>query len=49
MGEVQNRELLEYFNHRQAWRIDGDDPAPRLEPYSSEHSLNRQENRPCCN
>jgi hypothetical protein len=49
MGEVQNRELLEYFNNRQAWRIDGDDPVPRLEPYSSEHSFSRQEIGPCCN
>jgi hypothetical protein len=49
MGEVQNRELLEYFNNRQAWRIDGDDPVPRLEPYSSEHSFGRQEIGPCCN
>jgi len=49
MGEVQNRELLEYFKNRQVWRIDGDDPAPRLEPYSPEYSFNRQKVRPGCN
>jgi hypothetical protein len=49
LGEVQNRELLEYFNSRQLWRIDGDDPAPRLEPYSSQPSFNRQKIGPCCN
>jgi len=49
LGEVQNRELLEYFKNRQVWRIDGDDPDPRLEPYFSQHSFNRQKIGPCCN
>jgi hypothetical protein len=49
LGEVQNRELLEYFKNRQVWRIDGDDPDPRLEPYFSQHSFNRQTIGPCCN
>ncbi len=34
MGDTQNQELLEYFKHRSAWRINGDDPLPRLEEYS---------------
>jgi len=49
MGEVQNRELLEYFKNRRVWRIEGDDPAPRLEPYSSEPSSSRQQIGPCGN
>jgi hypothetical protein len=49
LGEVQNRELLEYFKSRRVWRIDGDDPAPRLELYFSEHSFNRQKIGPGCN
>ena len=34
MGDAQNLELLLYFKDRRAWRIDADDPAPTLEPYS---------------
>jgi hypothetical protein len=33
MGASQNRELLEYFNDRQAWQIDGDDSSPGLKAY----------------
>ncbi|MGO9086330.1 MAG: hypothetical protein ACLQBK_13975 [Candidatus Sulfotelmatobacter sp.] len=34
MGEGGNEELLRYFSNRRVWRINGDDPAPGLEPYS---------------
>jgi hypothetical protein len=40
MGEDQNRELLRYFQTRRAWRINGDDSSPRLEPYSDETPSN---------
>ena len=40
MGEDQNRELLRYFRTRRAWRINGDDSSPRLEPYSDETPSN---------
>jgi len=33
MGESENQELLAYFKNRQVWRVDGDDPSPKLEPY----------------
>ena len=33
MGEKENRELLEYYKQRHAWRIQGDDSPPKLEPY----------------
>jgi hypothetical protein len=32
MGEAQNQELLQYFKTRQAWRLDADDPSPKLQP-----------------
>jgi hypothetical protein len=40
MGDGANRELLQYFEGRRAWRINvwrinGDDSPPRLEPYSA--------------
>ncbi len=35
MGTDQNRELLQYFRHRRVWRINGDDPSPKLEEYSA--------------
>jgi hypothetical protein len=31
--DSQNQELLQYFIDGRAWRIDGDDPAPKLEAY----------------
>jgi hypothetical protein len=34
MGDSENDELLRYFKDRHVWRINGDDPAPKLEPYS---------------
>jgi hypothetical protein len=34
MGEKQNEELCRYFKERRIWRIDADDPVPRLDPYS---------------
>ena len=49
LGEVQNRELLEYFKNRQVWRIDGDVPDPWLEPYFSQHCFNQQKIGPGCN
>ena len=33
MGDLQNRELVLYFKDRKAWRVEADDPAPRLETY----------------
>jgi hypothetical protein len=33
MGAEENRELLDYFKTRKAWRINGDDSPPKLEPY----------------
>jgi len=33
MGDNRNRELLEYFRDRRVWRINGDDPSPKLVPY----------------
>jgi hypothetical protein len=35
MGDRQNQELLLYFKDRRSWRIEADDPAPKLEPYSA--------------
>jgi 4-amino-4-deoxy-L-arabinose transferase-like glycosyltransferase len=35
MGDSQNEELLLYFKDRRAWRINADDPAAKIEPYSS--------------
>jgi len=34
MGQNENQELLRYFENRRAWQINGDDPSPKLEPYS---------------
>jgi hypothetical protein len=34
MGDAGNQELLRYFQDRQAWRIDPDDPSPKLELYA---------------
>ena len=34
MGDAQNQELLEYFKSRRAWRLDADDPSPKLQPYT---------------
>jgi hypothetical protein len=33
MGEEKNRELLDYFPHRRAWRLFADESPPRLENY----------------
>jgi hypothetical protein len=33
MGEVKNQELLEYFQHRKAWRLFADESPPRVESY----------------
>lgn len=33
MGEAKNQELLDYFKSRHAWRLNGDDAAPKPEPY----------------
>jgi hypothetical protein len=35
MGEAGNSDLLNYFKERQVWRLNGDEAAPQLEPYSS--------------
>jgi len=35
MGEAQNQELLNYFNDRRIWRIDGDASPPELESYEA--------------
>jgi hypothetical protein len=35
MGPVQNEELLRYYNDRNVWILDADEPSPRLTPYSS--------------
>ncbi len=32
MGEMDNEELLQYFPNRHVWRLDADQPTPRLEP-----------------
>jgi hypothetical protein len=32
MGNIDNGELLQYFSNRHAWRLDADQPSPRLEP-----------------
>ncbi len=32
MGAIDNGELLQYFPNRHAWRLDADQPSPRLEP-----------------
>jgi hypothetical protein len=33
MGAKENQELLQYFKDRHAWKIAGDDPHAKLEPY----------------
>jgi len=33
MGERDNQELLNYFQDRTAWQLNGDESPPRLEPY----------------
>ena len=33
MGDLRNRELLDYFKDRQVWRLNGDDAAPEPQPY----------------
>ena len=33
MGDKENLELVLYFKDRKIWRVQADDPAPRLEPY----------------
>jgi hypothetical protein len=35
MGDRQNQELLLYFKDRRSWRIEADDQAPKLEPYTA--------------
>ena len=40
MGEQKNQELLQYFKTRQAWRINGDESPPTLEPYNDKKSQN---------
>jgi hypothetical protein len=35
MGEAGNTELLNYFGDRQVWRLNGDEVAPALKPYSN--------------
>ena len=35
MGEAQNQELLRYFHDRKVWLLEGDQIAPRLEPFRS--------------
>jgi hypothetical protein len=35
MGEKGDQELVRYFTDRQMWIIDGDDPHPKLVPYST--------------
>jgi hypothetical protein len=32
MGDMDNEELLQYFRNRHVWRLDADQPSPRLEP-----------------
>jgi hypothetical protein len=35
MGDTQNQQLLNYFPHRRAWLIEGDDPHPSVEFYAA--------------
>jgi hypothetical protein len=35
MGDAQNQELLQYFKRRHAWRLEADDPSPKLQPYTA--------------
>jgi hypothetical protein len=42
MGEVNNRELLEYFRNSRVWSLDADDAHPRLELYPGSASRNWQ-------
>jgi hypothetical protein len=35
MGDAKNQELLQYFKSRRAWRLDADDPSPKLQPYTA--------------
>jgi hypothetical protein len=32
MGDTKNEELRQYFHNRHVWRLDADQPLPRLEP-----------------
>jgi hypothetical protein len=40
MGEAGNQDLLLYFKDRRAWKIDADDPAPKVEPYGNAVAAN---------
>ncbi len=40
MGDAENQELLRYFNDRRAWRIEADDPVPKLETYGGVNPAN---------
>ena len=40
MGDSRNQELLLYFKDRRAWRIEADDPSPKLVAYRSGLSPN---------
>jgi hypothetical protein len=40
MGDSRNRELLLYFKDRRTWRIEADDPAPKLVAYTLGVSAN---------
>jgi len=35
MGDLANQELLTYFKDRRTWKINADDPMPKLETYGS--------------
>ena len=37
LGRDKNQELLSYFKDRRAWRVNGDDSPPQLEPYEASH------------
>lgn len=39
-GETRNRDLLQYFDDRHVWQINGDDSPPRLESYSTKVPAN---------
>jgi hypothetical protein len=40
MGDAGNADLLRYFKDRRVWRIDADDPAPKLEAYDGMNPAN---------
>jgi hypothetical protein len=40
MGSAGNEELLRYFKDRRVWRIDADDPTPKLETYDGVNQVN---------